>query len=207
MNPEVSRNVVNQSSRDGAAPQIIVLHTTEGHNRPGVGDLADLAAFFDQSSTQASSHVANDSEGNDCRMVPDSRKAWTQAGFNPVSLSIEQIGFAASDKPLWFRDAPKQLANTARWCAYWHQEFGIPLQRGVIHGGSVVKEGIVGHAQLGVTGGGHHDPGTHYPFEYVIELAKVFAYKRLSPARLRALRKVNKIRKHYGLKKMGVNTK
>ena len=33
--PEITASVVNQSSRRGIKPRIIVLHTTEGHNRPG----------------------------------------------------------------------------------------------------------------------------------------------------------------------------
>lgn len=93
--PEISASVCNQSSRRGLKPRIIVLHTTEGHNRPGLTDLSGLVRFFDNPASQASSHVANDAEGNDARMVPDESKAWTQAAFNAVALSIEQIGFAS----------------------------------------------------------------------------------------------------------------
>ncbi|HXR30818.1 MAG TPA: peptidoglycan recognition family protein [Solirubrobacterales bacterium] len=200
--PEVTRNVVNQSSRDGKRPSIIVLHTTEGHNRPGVGDLADLAAFFDRTSTQASSHIANDAEGHDCRMVPDSRKAWTQAELNSVALSIEQIGFAAQGKGDWFGDAPHQLANTARWIAWWSKKYGIPIRRGVVSGTTVLKSGVCSHKQLGAAGGGHVDPGTAYPFEYVLDLARVFASRRGSKARKEALADVNRVRRHFGLAPM-----
>lgn len=202
MKPEVTRNVVCQSSRNGVKPQIIVLHTTEGHNRPGVGDLADLAAFFDRISTQASSHVANDAEGHDCRMVPDERKAWTQANLNSPALSIEQVGFAATPKGDWFEDAPKQLANTAKWIAYWHGEWDIPIQRGVTSGTAILKPGVCSHAQLGMEGGGHHDPGSAYPFEYVLDLARVFALRRGSKGRVAALADVNRVRKHFGLPRL-----
>lgn len=198
--PEVTRNVVNQSSRGGVRPKIIVLHTTEGHNRPGVGDLADLAAFFDRSSTEASSHIANDAEGHDCRMVPDSRKAWTQAELNPAALSIEQIGFAAQGKGDWFEDAPHQLANTARWIAWWSKKYDIPIRRGVTSGTTVLKSGVCSHKQLGIAGGGHVDPGTAYPFEYVLDLARVFATRRGSKAHKAALADVNRVRRHFGLK-------
>jgi hypothetical protein len=198
--PDLTRLVVNQSSRGGVKPKIIVLHTTEGHNRPGVGDLADLAAFFDRSSTQASSHIANDAEGHDCRMVEDSRKAWTQAELNSVALSIEQIGFAAQGKGDWFGDAPHQLANTARWIAWWSKKYGIPIRRGVVSGTTVLKSGVCSHKQLGAAGGGHVDPGTAYPFEYVLDLARVFATRRGSKAHKEALADVNRVRRHFGLK-------
>lgn len=200
MKPEVTHNVVCQSSRDGARPIIIVLHTTEGHNRPGVGDLRDLAAFFDRIETQASAHIANDAEGHDARMVPDERKAWTCAGFNSVSLNIEQIGFASTSKAEWFKQAPHQLANTAGWIAEWHEKYGIPIRRGAARGGTVTRTGVVGHKQLGIEGGGHVDPGTAYPFDYVLDLAVLKAAPAGSKRRREALADVNKTRKHYGLK-------
>lgn len=201
MKPEVTHNVRNQSARStSAAPVLIVLHTTEGHNRPGVGDLKDLAAFFDNPAVEASSHVANDAEGHDARMVPDERKAWTCAGFNSVSLNIEQIGFASTSKAEWFKQASHQLANTAKWIAFWHEKFGIPTRRGAVRGSTVTRSGVVGHKQLGAEGGGHVDPGSAYPIDYVIDLATVFASKPGSKKHKEALADVNKVRKHYGLK-------
>lgn len=200
MKPEVTHNVRNQSARTGGAkPSIIVLHTTEGHNRPGVEDLVGLANFFDEPGREASSHVANDAEGHDARMVPDDRKAWTCAGFNSASLNIEQIGFAATPKRDWFKGAPHQLANTAGWIAYWSKKYGIPIRRGVVAGETVLKSGVCSHKQLGAAGGGHSDPGTAYPFEYVLDLARVFASRKGSKARREALQDVNRIRKHFGL--------
>ncbi len=203
MKPEVTHNVRNQSSRDGKRPALIVLHTTEGHNRPGVGDLRDLAVFFDRADVEASSHVANDAEGHDARMVPDSAKAWTQSSFNPVSLSIEQIGFAATRKAEWFKGAPHQLANTAKWIAYWSEEHDIPIRRGIGVAGFAARSGVVSHRQLGIAGGGHVDPGSAYPFRYVLLLARYFKLKRNrpgSPEHRKVERKVNRIRKHYGLR-------
>ena len=200
MKPEVTHIVPSRSSREGSTPVLIVLHTTEGHNRPGVGDLVSLGNFFADPKREASSHVANDAEGHDARFVPDSDKAWTCAGFNRVSLNIEQIGFAATDRRDWFKDASHQLANTAKWIAYWHDEFGIPIRRGAVAGESVTRSGVVTHKQLGVVGGGHVDPGTEYPVDYVIDLATVFATKPGTKRHKDALADVNKARRHYGLK-------
>jgi N-acetylmuramoyl-L-alanine amidase-like protein len=163
LRPEITANVVNQSSRNGVKPRLIVLHTTEGHNRPGLADLRGLVSFFDNPANQVSSHVANDAEGNDARMVPDERKAFTQASFNSVSLSIEQIAFAAQDS---FPEA--QLRNTAQWIAHWSKKFGIPIERSTQHG-------VCQHADLGVAGGGHRDCGPNYPLGKVLELARGMA--------------------------------
>lgn len=161
--PEITANVVNQSSRNGVKPRIIVLHTTEGHNRPGLSDLHGLVSFFDNPSSQVSSHVANDADGNDARIVPDERKAFTQAAFNSVALSIEQIGSASQTN---FPEA--QLRNTARWIAHWSKKFGIPITHSTSHG-------VCQHRDLGSAGGGHHDCGPHYPLTRVLAMARSMA--------------------------------
>jgi hypothetical protein len=161
--PEISASVVNQSSRNGVKPRLIVLHTTEGHNREGLEDLRGLVSFFNNPASQVSSHVANDAEGNDARIVPDERKAFTQAAFNSVSLSIEQIGFASQKQ---FTEA--QLRNTAHWIAHWSKKFGIPIRHSTTHG-------VCQHKDLGPQGGGHHDCGPNYPFGKVLSIARSMA--------------------------------
>ena len=161
--PKITANVVNQSSRNGVKPRLIVLHTTEGHNREGLEDLRGLVSFFNNSANQVSSHVANDAEGNDARMVPDERKAFTQAAFNSLSLSIEQIGFASQ------KQFPEpQLRNTALWIAHWSKRHGIPIQRSTTHG-------ICQHKELGPQGGGHSDCGPNYPIDEVLSMARRMA--------------------------------
>jgi N-acetylmuramoyl-L-alanine amidase len=154
------RLVRNRSSRNGVKPRLLVLHTTESHNRPGVADLDNLAGWFDNPASQCSSHIGNDAEGNDIRMVPDEAKAWTQARFNSVSLSIEQIGHASQTR---WPDA--QLRNTARWLAFWSRKYGIPLVRST-------ERGVCQHRDLGPGGGGHHDCGPGYPFDRVLAMAR-----------------------------------
>ena len=209
LQPEVEFNVANQSDRT-ADPRIIVLHTTQGHNRPGLSDLQGLASYFDNPANQVSSHVANDAEGHDARFVPDHRKAWTCAAYNSLSLNIEQIGFARPGTPAgrraWFDEAAHQLANTARWIAYWSRYHGIPIRRAVTIAGGVQRSGVASHSQLGSAGGGHSNPGSSYPMNYVLWLARYFKLRELgrtdSRAFKRARRKANRIRRHYGLKEL-----
>lgn len=166
-NVVVDRNVCNQSSRGGAKVRLLVLHSTESDNRAGKADLESIADWFDNPAAQASSHVLTDADGNSARCVPDSEKAWTQAGFNPYCLSVEQIGRASQSS--WDDD---ELRETARWLARWSREQKVPLVRGAVSGSSITRAGVVTHKQLGAYGGGHTDPGDGYPVDRVIELAK-----------------------------------
>lgn len=156
-------SVRNQSSRGGVRPSLIVLHTTEGRNLPGLADLKGLAGWFDNPAARASSHVGVDAEGNSAQFVPDARKAWTQAYYNPQALAIEQIGFARQNA-----FAHLQLLKTAQYIAYWHETFGIPIVQST-------TRGVCEHEQLGAAGGGHHDCGPHYPFAQVLTLARKIA--------------------------------
>lgn len=167
---KVRKNVSCQSSRHGAAIELIVVHDTEGANLPGIRDLQGLADFFDRIITQASSHVATDAEGSSSRMVTDAAKAWHCAFFNSVSLGIEQIGFASQQQ--W---PDKQLRETARWIARWSRLHGIPIQKGKVSAdGQVLRAGVVRHSDLGRLGGGHHDPGLAYPLREVLVLARQY---------------------------------
>lgn len=193
--PEVTLYVRNQSSRGGVRPKLIVLHTTEGHDRPGVEDLRSLGAFFDNPNVQASSHVANDRDGNDARYVADERKAWTQAYFNPAALSIEQIGFAAFTRDEWLHHRSAQLKNTAEWIAYWAKKHRIPLRHSTVHG-------VCQHSDLGAAGGGHHDCGDGYPFGHVLNMArKINATVPNEKALRRSLRILRSKAKAKGWKK------
>lgn len=171
--PEITNYVKNQSERQpGSKIKLIVLHTTEGHNRPGLEDLKNLASWFNNPAAQASSHVGNDAEGNDARFVADSKKAWTCAAYNSASLNIEQIGFSATAKSIWLEKNQKQLRNTAEWIAYWSQEHNIPIRKARVFKGKVLLSGVIQHSGLGAEGGNHGDCGEGYPFDYVLKLAK-----------------------------------
>lgn len=106
----------------------------------------------------------------------------------------------------WFDNCSRQLANSARWIAYWSVRFNIPIRRAWTIAGGVQRSGVASHAQLGSAGGGHHDPGSGYPFKYVLLLARFFRLqktRRKGDADLeKARRKVNRIRRHYGLKEV-----
>lgn len=157
-----------QSSRGGVKPRLIVLHITVSHNRPGTGDVKAIASYFGQLSTQASSHLVIDAEGNSCRCVPDAAKAWTQAAYNPQSLSIEQVEFADKPRAQWLAENAKGLDETAKFVAAWSIKYGIPLRVST-------SSGVCQHRDLGAAGGGHVDCGPGYPIDVVLAKAKTYA--------------------------------
>jgi N-acetyl-anhydromuramyl-L-alanine amidase AmpD len=166
----VRLNVRNQSARNGATPGLIVPHDTESKNIPGNGDLKAIGNWFDNPAAQVSAHVCVDGEGRSARYVADDRKAWHVAGYNSVSLGIEQIGVATQTE---WPDA--QLRKVAKYMAYWSKKYSIPLRHGTVAGGHVVTPGVVTHSDLGAIGGGHHDPGPAYPLEHVLHMARYYA--------------------------------
>ncbi len=157
---EVSMNVRNQSSRDGVVPELIVLHSTESSNQPGVADLRSIGAWFDNPAAQASAHLGIDADGNTARYVPDTAKAWHVVAYNSKALGIEQIGRAAQAS--W---PEAQLNKTAQWIAYWSRKYDIPITHST-------TRGVCRHSDLGAAGGNHNDPGPAYPLARVLNIAK-----------------------------------
>jgi len=157
----------NYSSRGGASVRLIVIHTAEGART-----IESLGNFFSQSSVQASSHVGADDKANTVgEYVHRPNKAWTQAEFNPVSVSIELCAFAAWDNAEWNRH-PNMLDNCAKWIAEESAYWGIPITRLTPSQAQGSGKGVCGHVDLGSRGGGHHDPGSGFPFDYVLSLAR-----------------------------------
>jgi hypothetical protein len=180
---DVTKIVKNQSDRaPGSSIKLIVLHTTEGHNRPGLEDLKNLASWFNNPKAQASSHIGNDAEGNDARFVEDNKKAWTCAAYNSVSLNLEQIGFSGTSQSIWLGKNMKQLLNTAQWIAYWSEKHNIPIRKARVFKGRVLRSGVIQHSDLGVEGGNHGDCGEGYPFKHVLKLAKTIRKENAKPA-------------------------
>lgn len=160
------------STRHSAPLQMIVVHTTQGSNIKGIADLKSLGNWWDTSfgTPQASSStVGVDAEGNSARYVRDRDKPWTQAFYNPWSLSIENIGFA--EQADW---TDLQVKENARWIAYWSHLHDIPCRKGhVTLDGRITLPGVFRHKDLGNLGGGHNDPGT-FPLAECLHLARQY---------------------------------
>ena len=166
---DFTRIVQNQSSRNGVTPRLIILHTTEGTNQPGIQDLNSLVNWFNNPAAQASSHVGIDAEGNCVRMVEDERKAWTSGNFNPQSLNIEQVGFAKTSKRSWIVDYHPGLKRVAQQIAEWSRKYKIPLRHSI-------ERGVCQHVHVSGPGG-HTDCGPGYPDTYVTRWARLIRWR------------------------------
>lgn len=190
----------HSSSRQGARIHGAVLHTTEGSDHPhDLEDLKGLGALF--RSEEASAHLAVNVEGVFARYVDDDRAAWAVCNFNPVTLSLEQVGFAEFTRAHWF-ERHAQLEGAAKFLAYCHIHYGVPLRPGRAENGAIVTEGVFQHSQLGISGSGHSDCGAGYPQGYVTLLARYFIAHQLhpsSPYTLRLIRELNNIRIHHNV--------
>lgn len=162
-------------------PRGILLHDAEMHEyRHSTRDLRMLADYMGTRRSEVSVQVATDDDGNSTRIVNDRNAAWHCEQFNLVLLGIEQIGFARQHR--WAED---QLWETARWIAQWSFEHHIPIRHGSVSGERIVRWGVFTHAQLGIAGGGHTDPGENYPLTEVLVLAQRIRQQRYGGRRHR----------------------
>lgn len=193
-----------QSSREGARIHGLVLHTTEGSdNANGDADLKGLGSLFH--SEEASAHLGVNVVGRFGRYVPDEAKAWAVCNFNSVTLSLEQIGFAAFSRDQWFA-RHEQLHGAAEFLAYGHIHYGVPLEAGEVSGSAITKAGIFQHKDLGISGSGHVDCGAGYPQGYVTLLAQFFIAHKLHPDSVHCkhlAKQINGIRKQHDVPLIG----
>lgn len=137
-----------QSSRRGHRPGVVFVH------RWGGGSLAGVLAEFLNPANEASSHFVYAGElGHDAgrcvQMVPLAAKAWTEANYNPIGISIE-----CADA-IWLGKDPHGFARTARIVGWLLRHEGLPdrwLSASALAAGG---RGFCRHADGGSAGGGH----------------------------------------------------
>lgn len=156
----------NYSSRGVAGVRLIVLHTAEGART-----IESLGGFF-QGNVGASSHVGADDKANTIgEYVKRGNKAWTQSAYNTAAVSMELCALASWSTAEWDKH-PNMLANCAAWIAEEAKAFNIPITRlspSQAQGGG---RGVCQHVDLGRAGGGHHDCGSGFPMDRVLEMAR-----------------------------------
>ena len=157
----------NYSSRGGASPRIIVIHSAEG-----ASNYRDLGAFFQNTSAQVSSHVGiDDHRGEIGEYVRRQHKAWTCAAGNPVSLNVELCGWARWTSGDWDKH-PNMLHNLADWVAEEAKAFSIPIVKLTPQEAQGNGRGVCQHRDLGAWGGGHVDAGPGFPIDRVLQWAR-----------------------------------
>jgi N-acetyl-anhydromuramyl-L-alanine amidase AmpD len=141
------RHSPNASSRNGSKVTLVVVHDTEGNYNGAVSWLCNPNA-------QASAHVVLSEDGKQAtQLVPYSEKAWHCADYNSQSLGLEMAGVAKHGF------GSPELRSAARIVAYFLHKHGIPARHVTPDAHGNIRSGWTLHQNLGVKGGGHHDPG------------------------------------------------
>ena len=148
----------------------LVFHTTEGAMK-----IRDLGAWFANPSAQCSSHHGADNyeRGVFGAYVREDHKAWTQGNANPYCLSIELCAYASWSRSTWLNDKGTLVDNAAEWLAYMVGKYGVPwtlLSDSQAQNPDV--RGICQHVNFGSWGSGHHDCGSGFPADVVVDKAK-----------------------------------
>jgi hypothetical protein len=149
--------------------RLIVLHTAEGATT-----IESLGNFFANPSSGVSSHTgADDKPGKIGEYVRRPDKAWTAANANPVAVQIELCAFAAWTTSTW-NQHPNMLDNCARWIAEEAAHFGLPITKLTPAQAQGSGRGVCQHKDLGSWGGGHHDCGSGFPYDRVLDMARSY---------------------------------
>ena len=143
------------------------------HTAEGARTIESLGNFFASSSAGVSSHVGADDKVNTVgEYVKRPGKAWTQGNFNSAAVSMELCGFASWSLSEWTDNHHNMLTNCAQWIAEEAAHFDIPIKRLSSSEAQGSGRGVCQHVDLGAAGGGHHDCGTGFPMDMVLDMAR-----------------------------------
>ena len=131
-------------SRAHITPRFIVIHVEQGSE-------TGTDAWFHDPQSQVSAHFGVSKLGVVSQFVDTAYEAYAECAYNGVGISIEHEGY--SGEHLTYQ----QIDADARLLMWINETHGVPLrwQVNALHRG-----GVVGHGELGVSGGDHLDcPG------------------------------------------------
>jgi hypothetical protein len=165
--------------RDGYAVRVLAVHSSEGYG--SAEDLRD-ATWWVGSSHAIADETGTLLDGDEDGCVPHERASWTLRSGNRWSLNIELIGWAKWTRAEWL-SRPDLLDACARWLAANGLKFNIPLVKINSFEYRQGASGIIGHVDhtVGYADGTHTDPGTGFPWDYVISLARRYQEDDLLP--------------------------
>ena len=149
-----------------------VVHCTQGATALGA------ASWFANPKSQGSAHLCVD--GMRCyRTLPPSIIPWGASGVNATGWHLELAGFAERTRTEWLRNggtlergAYKLAQNGA---GRFPMRFLTDAQLAAAIRGDKRVRGICSHRQVSrVHGGSHWDPGSHFPWDVFMGLARKF---------------------------------
>lgn len=135
--------VPNMAVGGMSSHRLFVVHIQEGTE-------SGTDSWVHNPAAQVSAHFGNPRVGRPDQWVDTDDRAWAQAAYNNVAISVENEGHTGDSLN------PNQLENAAQLLAWAHVAHGTKLQVTDDPNG----EGVIGHGLLGTAGGNHPDcPG------------------------------------------------
>jgi hypothetical protein len=153
----------------------IVLHSAEVREKPSSAEA--VAAYFQNPDPlrPASAHFAVDCDSI-VQCVRTEHSAAHCGKGNGHSIGIEQAGYARQSRDEWLDDYGRQMLGlVAKLVAREAHVWKIPLVKLTSADIIAGRRGICGHVDINgafPNKGGHTDPGTAYPWDVLLELAK-----------------------------------
>lgn len=167
-------NANSYRPRELPPPMWIACHTSESNSR-----VRDLNAYCKGHEVSYNTLV----DDRDILVAVEMANApWSAAGANKYAYHLcWSTSFASWSRGQWLDtdtgndgiNERQALRNGAKQIAYWIQHSraaGRPIPVDWIGGNGIPwgRNGICGHADFGVWGGGHHDPGANFPVDVLL---------------------------------------
>lgn len=163
-NPDTGANCTGNSNGPRAKTLYVVFHTQEGD-----GTAVSLANYLN--GTRGASGVSYNLTVDDTdtvEVVPVGEGPWAAMEANNIAVHICIAGSrAAWTNEQWMKRV-KSLDRAAKAAAAACRQYDIPAVKVLsTNGWPVTPKGLAAHADFGVRGGGHTDPGAGFPWAYV----------------------------------------
>lgn len=163
------------SSRNGARPTLIAVHTNEGDNPPFEfpdRGAENLAGYLDRPDVRASYHRIVDDDSA-VTYLPDVRAAWALRAGNPRSLNVCFIGRARWTRAEWL-EHEGMLRRGAGIVRTWCRDYSIPAVKLTSAQVGANHRGVCGHVNWteGQHDGTHWDPGPGFPWDLFMKYVK-----------------------------------
>lgn len=170
-NPDTGANCTGNSNGPRAKTLYIVFHTQEGD-----GTAVSLANYLNgtRGSKGVSYNLAVD-DTDTVEVVPVGEGPWAAMEANNIAVHICIAGSrAAWTNEQWMKRV-KSLDRAAKAAGAACRQYDIPAVKVLsTNGWPVTPKGLAAHADFGVRGGGHTDPGPNFPWTEFIEMVQVY---------------------------------
>jgi N-acetyl-anhydromuramyl-L-alanine amidase AmpD len=161
---------------------LICLHSAECGEVPGAAEALQTWAAGSAHAKGASWHFAVDSDSI-TQSVEIHDVAWHAGPINGYSIGIEQAGRAAQTYEQWTDSySAALLERTAQLISLIAAWYDIPIEH-VENPKALEVKGVCTHADVTrawKVRGGHTDPGSAYPMEFVLAKARGYQLEAVS---------------------------